>query len=285
MREEKMRELMQQELAVPEKVHDAFEKGIRQIARMDTEQADIAQVGTVQKAGQKGRQVFWRRAGLVAAAAATVCVIGFHSQIYSFAKSLFIHDVIKMGDKEIAQETDTKIIKIKDVELTIGEWQHFESWEDAGEKLGISFLTSSMENDVTGKGRVSARMMVEGQATVADDYFAVKDISQIRYKENGSHGSQGHIDSEEAYSISCTAHFYTKTFQYDYGKEYVDGAVIEDYDTANGFHATIFRYGDSPELNAILYCDNIRYEYHVDACDTGSYTVEDFKAFLDTLTK
>lgn len=83
--------------------------------------------------------------------------------------------------------------------------------------------------------------------------------------------------------ISCTAYFYTEAFQDESGMEYVNGTIIEDYDTANGFHATLFQSGSS--LDAVFYCDNIRYEYEVDDFNTGTYTVEDFKAFLDTLTK
>lgn len=115
----------------------------------------MEQAGTAWKTGQKGRQGFWRRAGPVAAAVAAVCVIGFHSQIYSFAKSLFIHDTVTVGKKRVASEADMEIIKIKDGVLSnVGKEYYFESMEDLGKKLGISFLKSSEENDVTGEGRV-----------------------------------------------------------------------------------------------------------------------------------
>lgn len=282
MREERMRELMQQEMAVPEKVHEGFEKGIAQVVNMDMERAD-----TAQKAGRKGGRLFWRRAGLVAAAVAAVCVMAFHSQIYSFAKSLFIRDVIKIGDEAI-QETNTNIIKIKDGVLTDNKNHYFESLEDVGEKLGVSFLKSSVENDVAVKGRVSAQMLDNGQVEVTDYYFVTKDISQICYTEDDGISCQ--IDSDEAYSIRCEANFYTKAFRDDYEREWMHSTVIEEYETANGFHATLFRYGNSPALCAIVYCDNIWYEYEVsnyqvNDFDTETYTVEDFKAFLDTLTK
>lgn len=281
MREERMRELMQQELAVPRKVHDAFERGIEQVAHMDMEQA-----GTTQKAGQKGRQIFWRRAGLVAAAVAAVCVISFHSQIYGFAKSLFIHDTITVGEKANVQEADVKIIKIKDGVLTDdGERSYFESMEDLGGKLGISFLKSPAENTVTGKGKVVAMMDDTGIVTVQDSLYSVNDVSKIEYTEDGE--SYFHYDAGKPYSIMCKADFYTKVFQDDMGTIYEGADVIEEYETANGFQATLFQHYED-DLNAVIYCDNIRYEYSVDNCldeDDSICTLKDFKAFLDTLTK
>lgn len=274
MREEKMRELMQQEPAVPQKVHDGFEKGLEQVALMD-----IGETGKGQKAGQKGRRGFWRRAALVAAAAAAVCAVGFHSQIYSFAESLFIHDVINAGAGNV-QEIDAGIIKIRDGILSVNESRYFESLEELGEKLGISFLKSSAENDV--KRRISVRMTDDGIVEVSDDSFVVKGISTIHYDDGTT---SDHIDRDDAYQIWCKAYFYTKAFQDSYEMQYRDGAFIEDYETANGFHAKLFWYGDRSNLKALLYCDNIRYEYDVTSFGPKKYTVKEFEAFLDTLTK
>lgn len=284
MREENMRELMQQELAVPDKVHDAFEKGIEQAIHMDVEPVD-----TKQKAGQKGHSVFWRRAALVAAAAAAVFVISFHSQIYSFAKSLFIHDAITVGGEKNVQESDMKIVKIKDGVLRKEHKDYyFESMEDLGEQLGISFLKSSVENTVTGKGRTRAMIDDFGQVTLLDFMFFVHDVSQIKYTTD--EGVQCFVSGPHAYTIDCQAQFYTKAFQDDFGINYEDSEVIEEYETAHGLHAILFQYENASGLHAVIYNDNIRYEYSgdgmVDADGKESIcTLEDFKAFLDTLTK
>ena len=42
---------------------------------------------------------------------------------------------------------------------------------------------------------------------------------------------------------------------------------------------------DTHHLSAIIYCDNIRYEYLADDMNGGAYALADFEAFLDTLTK
>lgn len=286
MRENKMQEWMQQDLAVPQKVHDGFEKGIQQIYHIETLQKGVEIMGagkreTEQKAGQRKGRLFWRRAGLAAAAVAAVCVIAFHSQIYSFAKSLFVHDTITVGEEK-AQETDMRIVKINDGVLTNDlEPQFFESMEDLGDKLGVSFLKSSMENTETGKGRIRAVMYEWGEVRAYDAMFCVKDLSGIQYSEDGAVHS--HMDSEDAYSIECAATFYTKAFQDDYGLNYENAEVIEDYKTKNGFTATIIRFeGAGGCLTATLSHNNIRYEFSIS--DEGC-TLEEFKAFLDTLTE
>lgn len=284
MREKDMQEWMQQDLTVPQKVHDGFEKGIQQIYHMEAEQEGAEIMGAEkkeieQKAGQRKVRLFWRRAGLAAAAVAAVFVIAFHSQIYSFAQSL-IHDTITVGEKK-AKEADMRIVKINDGVLTDDFEPHFfESMADLGDKLGVSFLKSSMENTVTGKGRIRAAMEEWGEVNVHDSMFCVKDISGIQYTEDGY--TSAHMDSEDAYSIECRTTFYTKAFQDDYGIEYEDAEVIEDYKTKNGFSATINRFENVTGFFAILSHNNIRYEYSTSA---ESCTLEEFKAFLDTLTE
>ncbi|MDE6852117.1 MAG: hypothetical protein K2J67_06460 [Lachnospiraceae bacterium] len=286
MREKEMQELMQQELAVPKKVHDGFEKGLRQIYHMDAEQerAEGLEAGEgeiEQKAGHRKGKLSWCKAGLVAAAAAVVLVIVFHSQIYSIAKSLFIHDTVTVGGKK-AQETDRKIVEINDGVLTDDfEPQFFESMEDLGEKLGISFLKSSMENRVTGKGRIRAVMQEWGEVNISDFLYCVKDVSQIKYSEDGQTHFQ--MDREDAYSIECKTSFFTKTFQDIYGSDYEDAEVIENYNTRRGFSATVLRFTleeSGYHLVAIINHNNILYEY---STSDESCTLEEFKAFLDTL--
>lgn len=279
MREKEMQKLMQQDLAVPKKVHDGFEKGLEQIYQMDTEQERIEE-GIERKVDRRNTRLFWRRAG-VAAAAIAVLVIAFHSQIYSFAKSLFIRTSITVG-KEKVQETDMGIVKIKDGVLTDDCEPHFfESMEDLGEKLGVSFLKSSMENTVTGKGRIRAEMQEWGEVNTSDFLFCVKDISQIKYLEDGA--TTSHMDSKDAYSISCETTFFTKAFQDEYGGDYDNTEVIEDYKTKNGFSATVFRFDPEKSgynLSAIINYDNICYEFTTS--DEGC-TLEELKTFLDSL--
>lgn len=288
MRENKMQEWMQQDLTVPEKVHDGFEKGIQQIYHIESLQKGVEIMGagkreTEQKAGQRKGRLFWRRAGLTAAAVAAVFVIAFHSQIYSFAKSLFIHNTIKMGEEKV-QETDMRIIKINDGVLTNDFEPHFfESMADLGDKLGVSFLKSSMENTVTGKGRIRAWMQEWGEVGTNDFLYCVKDVSEIEYSEDGE--THSHMDSKDAYSIACKTTFFTKVFQDEYGANYDNAEMIEDYKTKNGFSATVFQFATKESgynLSAIIDHNNIRYEYSTD--DEGC-TLEEFKAFLDTLTE
>lgn len=284
MREENMREWMQQEIAVPEKVHDAFEKGIEQVIHMDVEAMD-----TKQKAEQKGHSVFWRRAALVAAAAAIVFVIGFHSQIYSFAKSLFIHDAITVGGEKQVQESDMKVVKIKDGVLRKeNEMYYFESLEDLGEQLGISFLKSSAENTVTGKGRIRAMINDYGWVTLWDFFFAVNDVSQLKY--TSGEGVSCVASGPHAYTIDCQADFYTEAFQDDMETIYEETDFIEKYETAHGLQAMLFEYEHASGLHAVIYSDNIRYIYSADGMVDADgketvCTLKDFKAFLDTLTK
>lgn len=280
MREKEMQKIMQQDLAVPQRVHDSFEQGLEQIYQMDTEQERIEE-GIEWKVDRRNTRLFWRKAGVAATAAIAVFVCAFHSQIYSFAKSLFIRTSITVG-KEKVQETDMRIVKIKDGVLTDDFEPHFfESMEDLGEKLGVSFLKSSMENTVTGKGRIRAVMHEWGEVSTDDFLFCVKDISQIKYLEDGE--TTSHMDSKDAYSISCETTFFTKAFQDEYGEDYDDTEVIEDYKTKNGFSATVFRFNPEKSgynLSAVINYDNIRYEFTTS--DEGC-TLEELKTFLDSL--
>lgn len=287
MREKIMQEVMQQDLAVPQKVHDGFEKGLRQIYDMDAEEERVKGIEAgMGETEQRKYRIFWRRAGLVAVAASAVFVIAFHSQIYSFAKSLFIHDTITMGGTKV-QETDMSIVKINDGVLTDDfEGNYFESLEDLGEKLGVSFLKSSVANEVTGKGKVVARMYSKyGEVSASDSLFFVKDVSDIRYTEDGQ--AQCHLDGKDSYTISCSVYFHTKHFQDDFGMEYEDMEVIEEYETKNGFHAIIFGTSTGGAMSATLSHDNIRYEYDIsgepDEKGKVPCTIEEFKSFLDTL--
>lgn len=290
-----MREWMQQDLTVPKKVHEGFEKGLQQVYQMDLEPGEAGRFEEMQSEerqdGQKKYRRFWRRAGLVAAAAAAVVIVIFHEPIYNYAKSLFIHDTVMVeGVKQ--QEEDVRCIKIKDGVLT-DDWEenYFDSMEDLGEQLGISFLKSTAENTVTGKGRVMVRMTEDGDVTVRDSHFSVKDISDIHY--DTEKGNTCKITSDNAYIIDCDATFYTKQFQEDYGIDYEDSYVVEEYKTKNGLQAAIIGHKKAEgRYSASVYCDNIRYEYNYEpeyykeeARNNRDQMLAEFKAFLDTLMK
>lgn len=299
MREKEMQELMQQDIAVPKRIHDSFEKGLEQIYHMDTEQGmvDSMEVGIEeQQAGGRKAEVFWRKTGtfwrkasVVAAAAAVLCILDASPQIYSFARGLFMHDKVTVAGKDV-QEANMDLVEINDGALPAAypEHNYFESLEDLGEKLGVSFLKSPMENKVTGNGRVMARKYEYGDVEISDMIFSCKDISEIEYDGDG--GCSWHMDTNENYVISCNISFHTKKFQdelYALGYSTEDGwALVEEYETAGGFHASIVGPADRSaddmlyeDLRAVICYNNMWYEYDADGCRLG-----DFKLFLDSLT-
>ncbi len=285
MREEKMKEWMQQDSVIPDKVHDGFEKGLQQIFQIDQGSGSTESMGAgKEETRQEKCRGFLHKAGMAAAVAAAVAVIVFHAQIYSFAKAMFFHETVKVGETDV-QEANMKRTKINDGVLTDGsEADYFESLEDLGKRLGVSFLKSSEENDVTGKGRVTAYMDDSGEIRVSDNLFVVNDVSDIHYTEDGQSGC--HLDSDNSYTIQCDATFYTDIEDIQDGSEVLyDGAEeVEDYDTKNGFHATIFYPSrESGTLAALFYYNNIKYEYFVSSVNDNACSLEEFKGFLDTL--
>ncbi|MDO4166270.1 MAG: hypothetical protein Q4D32_02575 [Eubacteriales bacterium] len=288
MREGKMRELMQQDCTVPKKVHAGFEKGIQKIYEMDMARGNHENTGVVMGDAKQNREEkrckrLWRRGSLVVAAACLVLVVGFHSQIYSFARSLFIHETVRVGDAEIG-EMDMKAIRINDGVLTPDfEMHYFESMEDLGEKIGVSFMKSSVENEVTGKGRVMAQLdSASGVVYAYDACCFAENISKLQYSEDGE--TSYHMDTEDAYVIQCRTTFYTENYQKEKylgaGISYEGANALGSYETRNGLHAELFEIEGS-EVDAIIYCDNIRYEYSMDSDE--DYTEETRMTFLDTL--
>lgn len=292
MREKDMQELMKQDFAVPKKVHDSFEKGLEQIYHMDTEQEVVGSMeARVEKQQAGGRKVglFWRKAAVAAAVAAVLCILDASPQIYSFAKGLFMHDKISVAGKDV-QEANMDLVEINDGVLPAAypEQNYFESLEDLGEKLGVSFLKSPMENKVTGKGRVIAWKYEYGDVEISDIIFSCKDISEIEYDGDGR--CSWHKDTNENYVISCNVRFHTEKFQdesYAHGYSTEDGWVsVEEYETAGGFHASIVGSADRSkdgmlyeDLRAVICYNNMWYEYDAVGC-----RLENFKLFLDSLT-
>lgn len=218
--------------------------------------------------------------GACAAVAALALGICFHSQIQTFAERIMARGTTQLGEKVISAEIGGITVH----NLTKDQQQAaYKTIEDVESVLGVDLLSSDAAYDMPVRAISINRWSDEsGWAILSVDAAAyyVNDM-EMAIDEDPS-GNLLKATGDNPYQISYEAELYN-TVQKNIENVVSDykGAVwTEEYETADGLQAEVFRFGGN--YNAIICHDGILYRFAISGGTTDG-TLEELKAFLDTL--
>lgn len=214
---------------------------------------------------------------------AVILCIGFHSEIQTFAENILFKSSVILGNKKINEKVERVIIN----DVAVEDLQKkYSTMEEVEELLGITLLKSE-EAYVSPKPNISMTgWNSDGEAggkadivEICNMNYYVHDMEQDVTEHEG--GEWFKYTGDNPYSISYQATLYDPLdSETSFEDSYSQAVFIEDYETANGLTASIFRFGGSE--SAIIYANNMQYEFTI---ETTIYKDREkkFKAFLDTL--
>jgi hypothetical protein len=226
-------------------------------------------------------QKTWRVPAKWAVAAATVAVLmlcaGFHSQLQTFAEKLFFKNTTVLEDKTVEAKMD--VVEIKHVDKAAWD-KKYNTMEDVEELLGISLLKSD-EAYTAPIPSIELGSYENGEVVkIYDNYYVTHNV--VMDLEQDENGDVFRSTDDGAYGISYSASFYAEYGAEDkYIAEYTGATFVEDFTTANGMTASIYRFGG--EYCAVIYHDNICYTFET-TTQQGTVSCKTFiEEFLDTL--
>lgn len=220
----------------------------------------------------------WWKPVMTAAAAVVIGVtcVGFAPRALAFAEQLFSGRVVFEGDGQ-SMEGAMEKVHIKDdvVFQKEDELLTFRSLGQTEDFLGITLLHSDLAIQKSAP-TVTLFAVHQGKLIeIADDYY---------YLYGETMDSDGNVKKqrEDAYHIRYNAVFLSnRDDSAGLESEYSGAKLVEHYVTANGLEAGIFDHSD--KYHAVIYRDNIQYDFTFDCWNDEPGDLNPFKAFLDTL--